>query len=77
MSILTAPGSPAVAITPSDSVNFDECRGVYVGVAGDITGIVSGTAVLFKNAVAGSTISVRFTRINSTGTTATDLVALY
>jgi hypothetical protein len=69
----------AVAVTPHDSTNFaaGECRGLYVGVAGDITAIINGVAVLFKGVPQGSILPVRCTRVNSTATTATDMVALY
>jgi hypothetical protein len=69
----------AVAITPHDSTNFTAgaCSGIYVGVTGDVTAIVGGAAILFKNAVQGSVLPIEATRVNSTATTATNLVALY
>lgn len=74
----TSPADSAVAITPSDTVNFSSaCRAIYVGVTGDITAVVNGTAVLFKNCQAGSIIPIVATRVNATGTAATNLVALY
>lgn len=78
MSYLTKPSSHYAAITPSDSTNFDQCRSIYVGVAGDVVAVrPDNTAVTFKNAVAGSTLPIEAIRVNSTSTTATDLVALY
>jgi hypothetical protein len=70
--------SQAVAITPSDVTNFQEgpCAAIYVGGAGNITAIVSGTAVLFTAVPVGTTLRIRATRVNSTATTATALVAL-
>ena len=74
------------AITPSDSNPAGDftngmCRGIYVGVGGDVVAIVyqagSKTAVTFKNAASGSVIPVRAIRVNATSTTATNLVALY
>lgn len=71
--------SRAVAITPSDATNFTDgaCHAIYVGGAGNITAIVNGTAVLFAGAVVGSVLKIRATRVNATGTAATNLVALY
>jgi hypothetical protein len=68
----------AVAVTPSDTVNFaaGACNGLYVGVAGDVTGVVAGAAVLFK-AVPVGVLDVAFSRINNTATTATTMLALY
>jgi len=76
---LTAPGSGHFAITPSDSTDFTwTVRGIYVGVGGDIVIVAKeGGAVTYKNAVAGSIIPVRATRVNSTSTTATNLVGIY
>jgi hypothetical protein len=71
------PATAAVAITPSDSTNFAVCRAIYVGGAGNIVAVVNGVAVTFSNALAGSVIPIRATRVNSTNTTATGLVALY
>ena len=64
------------AITPHDSNDEAEpIVGLYVGVTGDIVAVTQkGTQLTFKNAQQGSVIPWMFTRVNSTGTTATDLV---
>lgn len=73
----TDPATVAIAVTPSDSVGLPTiCRGLYIGVTGDVTAVVSGTAVLFK-AVPVGVLPVCCSRVNSTGTTATNIVALY
>ena len=82
MSVFSAPASIAVAVVPHASTNFAtlggaECRGLYVGVGGDITAIVNGAVVLFKNVPGGSILPVRCTRVNAVATTATDMLALY
>lgn len=71
--------SRAVAVTPSDATNFTEgaCHAIYVGGAGNITAVVNGTAVLFTAVPVGTVLKVRATRVNSTATTATAMVALY
>ena len=74
----TLPANSARAITPSDTVNIALTRAVYVGGSGDIVAIMGdGAKVTFAGAVAGSVLPLRVTRINSTDTTATNLVALY
>ena len=78
----TAPGPAyaALAITPSNTVDIRSkwtTRGVYVGVGGDITAVVNGTAILFKSVPQGTILPINCTRVNATGTTATDLVALF
>ncbi len=71
--------SSAVVVAPSDSVNFTAgaCHALYVGGTGNIVAIVSGVAITFNGAVAGTILRIRATRVNLTNTTATGLVALY
>lgn len=68
----------AYAVTPSDSVDFSlgKTRALYVGVTGDVTAVVGGSAVLFKALPVGLHW-IGCTRVNATGTTATNLLALY
>lgn len=75
----TDPAGFAAAITPSDSTNFEECRSIYVGVGGDVVVVLpgSGGAVTFTAVPSGAILPVRAKRVNSTSTTATNLVALY
>ena len=77
---ILAPALQFTAITPSDATDFTFglTRGIYVGVGGNIVAVdATSTAVTFKGATAGSVIPIRASRVNSTNTTATDLVALY
>lgn len=77
------PADTFAAITPSDTVDLTlrqgmYPRGIYVGVGGDVVIVTQGdNAITFKNAVSGSVLPVRAKRVNSTSTTATNLVALY
>lgn len=76
---LEAPAKDAVAVTPSDSTNLTEgtCRSLYIGVTGDVVVLFdSGNAITFKDVPVGI-LPVRAKRVNSTNTTATDIVALY
>lgn len=73
-------GGNFFAITPSDATDFTggPTKGIYVGVAGDLVAVrPDGTAVKFKNAIQGSVIPIVAKRVNTAGTTATDLVGLY
>lgn len=75
---ILAPSASAEAITPSNSVNLSgTTRGIYVGVTGDVTAVINGNAILFKAVPVGLILPIRATRVNSTGTTATNMVALY
>ena len=69
----------AEAITPSDTVGFTKglCRAIYVGGAGNFVALVDGVAITFNGALAGNIYPIQATRVNSTSTTATNLVALF
>ena len=75
---------PAVslkAVTPNDSTDLPDgtCRGLYVGVTGDVTLIAADdvTSSVLLKAVPVGLLNVSTKRVLSTGTTATDIVALY
>lgn len=74
-----------LAISPSDTVdlapfiaNKRTTMAVYVGTLGTVRAVrADGTTVDFVGTVAGSAILIAVRRINSTGTTASNLVAMY
>jgi hypothetical protein len=70
----------AAAVTPSDSTVFGgPTRGLYVGVGGNVTVdmVNGGTSITFTNVQPGSLLPIQATRVYSTGTNATSIVALY
>lgn len=77
-------GSPpryghAAAYSKSDTVAIPgEADALYVGGGGDVAVVLAngGTAIVFKAVPTGTTLQVHMYRVNSTGTTATDLVIL-
>lgn len=75
---LFGPANDAAVITKSDTVNLATiARALYVGGVGDVTLVTAaGNTVLFSAVPAGTTIPIRFSRVNSTATTATNMVAL-
>lgn len=75
---MTAPAQDAFAITPSNSTNFNSsCRGIYVGVGGDITLVTpSNKTILFAAVPQGTILPVTCIRVNSSGTGASSLVGL-
>ena len=76
---LSDPKGRAVAITPDDSNDLSTaCTSIYVGGAGNVkVDTTGGDTVTFNGATAGSVLPIRCTRVYSTGTTATNLLALY
>ncbi len=71
------PAEEGVAVTPSDTVNLTSpARALWVGVSGDVSVemVGLGSAIVFKGAQGILPVSV--TRVNSTNTDATDIVAL-
>jgi|TARA_R100001460_G_scaffold69094_1_gene109663 hypothetical protein len=70
----------ALAITASDGADVSGApyKALYVGVGGDVKLDLngSGSAIVFKNLASGQLLPLVFDRVYSTGTTATNLVAL-
>ena len=79
-------------VTPSDTVNFTGplpaqivgpsgdvlAKAIFVGVGGIVIAVRDDDiTVTFTGVVAGSIIPIKCKRINSTSTTATDMVALF
>lgn len=73
------PAQYAAAVTKSDTVSFTQtARALYIGGAGNIAAVMpDGSVVNFIGLAAGTILPIRCTRVNSTDTTATNIVALY
>lgn len=76
----------AAEVTPSNTVNIPSVSGgentqgciLYVGGAGVLKVLtIGGDEVFFHGVPAGTTLQVRVLRVFSTGTTATNIVALW
>lgn len=74
----TDPAFHAEAVTPSDDTDLTYVsRGLWIGGAGAVNVIMaSGTTVLFSGVSAGTLLPIRVSRVKSTSTTATLLVAI-
>lgn len=74
------PAGNAVVVTPSDSVDLAiPTRALWVGVSGNISVEMEGigSAIVFSGIATGTLIPIAVSRVNSTLTTATNIVALY
>lgn len=76
----------AAAVTPSNTTNIPSVSGgtndegciLYIGGAGNLRVLtVGGDDVVFYAVPAGTTLQVRVLRVFSTGTAATNIVALW
>ena len=76
---LTAPARDAAAILPSDATDLAVLpRALFRGQTGDVSArLAGGQTVVFRNVQGGSTLPVRAARVHATGTTATDIIALW
>ena len=72
------PGGDAVAVTPSDSTRLNGVRGLYIGVSGDVVVKMdrNSVAVTFKSVPIGI-LPISAVILMATGTTATNILALY
>ncbi len=76
----TVAAGSAVAVTPNDGADLTlTSRGLYIGGAGNVRVLLDldSVAVTFTACAAGSVLPIRAVRVYSTGTTATNLLALY
>lgn len=76
--IQTYPAPKAIAVTPHNSNDLTvPALALWIGTSGDVSVemLDDGSAIVFKN-VSGL-LPVQVTRVNSTATTATDIVALW
>lgn len=65
-------------VTPSDSAVLTRTRGLYVGTTGNVAvKSLRGTTCIFTAVPAGLILPIRCTQVLSTGTTASNIVALY
>lgn len=74
------PAQSAEVVTPHDTNELTKVsRALYVGVGGDVAVQMydTGTAIVFKNVPTGTILPIRIKRVNSTSTTATNMVSLY
>ncbi len=76
---LTSPAVGAETVTPSDTTPLaNVTRALYVGQTGDISvEMQGGQSVTFRNVQGGSVLALRASRVNLTGTTAADIIALW
>jgi hypothetical protein len=73
------PYTNAVAVTPHDTNDLTYVtRGVYVGGAGTVkVNMQDSGTVTFTGVPVGTLLPIRATRVYSTGTTATTILALW
>lgn len=72
------PYRDATSITPNDATVIPTTRGVYVGGTGHLEVVMfGGTTVIFKGVPVGTLLPIHATKIKSTNTTATLILALY
>jgi hypothetical protein len=77
MSNVSDPARYGAAVTPSNSVNLAApTRGLFIGTAGNLSVEMTNGTVAFT-AVQPGILPIQCTRVNSTGTTATNIVALW
>ena len=76
---VSAPATRAVAITPSDSQPLGDLpKALFVGTGGTLVLRGAGASdTVWRNVASGSVLPFRAQYVRATGTTASDLLALY
>jgi hypothetical protein len=78
MSSAADPAIGAVDVVNDVTIAPTYCRGLYVGTTGNVAVTMStGDAVTFVAVQAGTVLPIRVKRVNSSGTTASSIIALY
>lgn len=70
----------ADAVTPNDGADLPDgyTKGIFIGGAGNVSAVMNdGTNIVFTGLLVGVVYNFSVKRINATGTTATNIVALY
>ena len=74
----TVPGYRGAAVTPSDTIPLECTRALYVGGTGTLKiTFADGGAVTFTNVASGTLLPIQAVLVWDTGTTASDIVAIY
>lgn len=77
MSNVSDPAKYGATVVPSDSVNLPApTRGLHIGSGGNISVEMANGTVLIPNVQVGIQ-PIQVLRVNATGTTATNIVALW
>ena len=77
---VSSPATRGVAVVPHDANALaDVPKALFVGTGGNLVarGAGGGADVTFKSVAAGSLLPFRASHVRATGTTASDIVALY
>jgi hypothetical protein len=76
---LSTDPTDAAAVTPSDGTDLTfVSKKLFVGGAGNLVVITAaGNTVTFTGVAAGTILPIRVSRVKATGTTATNIVAMY
>jgi hypothetical protein len=80
--LVTTSYNKVVAIVPHDTTDVDHSGGqwpdaIYIGGAGTLTVVFEDGSTFQFTCIAGQVLDVKFRRVNSTGTGATLLGAMY
>lgn len=73
-----AKATSAVAVTPNDANAINKTKALYIGGSGDLAvTMADGTNATFKGLLVGNVYHLSVTKVKATGTTATNVLALY
>ena len=77
---VSAPARQAVGVVPHDTAALaDIPKALFVGTGGSLVlrGVAGGADTVWKNVANGSVLPFRAQYVRATGTTASDILALY
>ena len=75
---LESPAYDGVVVTPSDATDLPvTSRALFIGSSGDLSVIMAGGTILQLRNVPVGILPIRASRVRSSGTTASDIVAVW
>lgn len=80
MTVQIAAINQAVAVIPDPAFNFPRglTRAIYVGTGGDVNAVFQdGSTALFSSVPSGTWLPLALMRVNDSGTTAQNILALF
>lgn len=77
-SSLESPGLHAAEITPDDTADLETAaRALWIGTGGDLRVTTAGGETVTLRNAANGLLPIRTARVHATGTTASDIVAVW
>lgn len=73
----TAPARSFEVVVTDTPMTKGPCRSLYVGTGGSVVAVIGGASVTFAGVQDGTILPIVCTEVETSGTTASNMIALY